>query len=60
MSCPRVVFRCFKALERFGDRVTGAAGPYFVAFAVLLIASGALAFRQSPSPLSLPRPALPP
>ncbi|KAJ7472632.1 DHHC palmitoyltransferase-domain-containing protein [Mycena latifolia] len=40
MICSRTVFRCFKALERLGDRITGAAGPYFVAFAVALIGLG--------------------
>ncbi|KAJ7795748.1 hypothetical protein B0H14DRAFT_3495570 [Mycena olivaceomarginata] len=42
MMCSRVVFRCFKALERLGDRITGAAGPFFVAFAVILINLGTL------------------
>ncbi|KAA1469854.1 zf-DHHC-domain-containing protein [Dentipellis sp. KUC8613] len=37
MSLPQCVFRCFKRLERFGDRVTGAAGPYFVGLAIILI-----------------------
>ncbi|KAJ7818581.1 hypothetical protein B0H14DRAFT_3473657 [Mycena olivaceomarginata] len=31
---------CFKALERLGDRITGAAGPFSVAFAVILISLG--------------------
>ncbi|KAJ6582862.1 DHHC palmitoyltransferase-domain-containing protein [Mycena vulgaris] len=44
MICSRTVFRCFKALERFGDRITGAAGPYFVAFAVILISLGTVCF----------------
>jgi palmitoyltransferase len=41
MSC---VFRCFRAVERIGDRVTGAAGPFFVALAVGLIGTGAVCF----------------
>ncbi|KAJ7625220.1 zf-DHHC-domain-containing protein [Mycena rosella] len=44
MICSRTVFRCFKALERLGDRITGAAGPYFVAFAVILISLGVVCF----------------
>jgi palmitoyltransferase len=44
MICSRTVFRCFKALERLGDRITGAAGPYFVAFAVILISLGTVCF----------------
>ncbi|EKM78985.1 hypothetical protein AGABI1DRAFT_75570 [Agaricus bisporus var. burnettii JB137-S8] len=40
----RCVFRCFRALERFGDRVTGAAGPFFVAFAIALTGTGTIAF----------------
>ncbi|KAF8632744.1 hypothetical protein AX15_001713 [Amanita polypyramis BW_CC] len=44
MVCARAVFRCFKAVERAADRVTGAAGPYFVALAALLISTGALCF----------------
>ncbi|KIJ60372.1 glycosyltransferase family 2 protein [Hydnomerulius pinastri MD-312] len=38
------VFRCFKWLERAGDRVTGAAGPYFVGLAVILISLGTISF----------------
>lgn len=44
MSCARPVFRCFKCLERAADRVTGAAGPCFVALAVALISLGVLSF----------------
>lgn len=44
MFCARRVFRCFKTLERWGDRITGAAGPYFVGLAALLISLGALSF----------------
>ncbi|KAF9069422.1 zf-DHHC-domain-containing protein [Rhodocollybia butyracea] len=44
MICSKTVFRCFKALERLGDRVTGAAGPYFVGFAVILISAGIICF----------------
>ncbi|KAJ7679345.1 DHHC palmitoyltransferase-domain-containing protein [Mycena polygramma] len=44
MICSRVVFRCFKTLERLADRITGAAGPFFVAFAVILIGLGVVSF----------------
>ncbi|KAF7302922.1 Palmitoyltransferase [Mycena kentingensis (nom. inval.)] len=44
MICARTVFRCFKVLERIGDRVTGAAGPVFVTFAVLLVGLGTTCF----------------
>ncbi|KAJ8084617.1 hypothetical protein PM082_003391 [Marasmius tenuissimus] len=44
MFCSKAVFRCFKALERFGDRITGAAGPYFVGFAIILISTGTICF----------------
>ena len=40
----RGVFRCFKWLERVGDRITGAAGPVFVALAVILLSLGAFCF----------------
>ncbi|KAH8074796.1 DHHC palmitoyltransferase-domain-containing protein [Cristinia sonorae] len=38
------VFRCFKWLERLGDRVTGAAGPVFVTLAVVMIGTGVVCF----------------
>ncbi|KAH9924107.1 DHHC palmitoyltransferase-domain-containing protein [Amylocystis lapponica] len=44
MLCARQVFRCFKWLERVGDRVTGAAGPVFVFLAVVLLSLGAVCF----------------
>ncbi|KAG8213330.1 hypothetical protein J3R82DRAFT_11811 [Butyriboletus roseoflavus] len=44
MICTRCVFRCFKWMERAGDRITGAAGPYFVGLAVILISIGVLSF----------------
>lgn len=44
MICSRQVFRCFKALERVGDRITGAAGPYFVGLAVILKGGGTRCF----------------
>ena len=47
MICSRTVFRCFKTLERWGNKVTGAAGPYYVALAVFLISSGILCFCES-------------
>ena len=47
VCCTRLVFRCFKKLERLGDRLTGAAGPVFVALAVILISVGAFCFCKS-------------
>jgi len=44
MFCAQKVFRCFKWLERLGDRVTGAAGPVFVALAVILLSIGVVCF----------------
>ena len=44
MFCAQQVFRCFKWLERLGDRFTGAAGPVFVALAVILLAIGLVCF----------------
>ncbi len=44
MICSRTVFRCFKTLEQLGDRVTGAAGPFFVALAIILMSIGTVAF----------------
>jgi len=43
-ACPRFVFACFKRLERWGDRLTGAAGPFFIAIATLLFILGTLCF----------------
>ncbi|RPD72440.1 hypothetical protein L226DRAFT_467107 [Lentinus tigrinus ALCF2SS1-7] len=51
----RGVFRCFKWLERLGDRITGAAGPVFVALAVILLSLGAFCFFEIIQP-SLPLP----
>ncbi|KAF9559286.1 zf-DHHC-domain-containing protein [Agrocybe pediades] len=44
MVCERTVFRCFKTLERWGNAITGAAGPYFVGLAVILISMGVVCF----------------
>ncbi|EKM58574.1 uncharacterized protein PHACADRAFT_89055 [Phanerochaete carnosa HHB-10118-sp] len=44
MICAKQVFRCFKWIERAGDRLTGAAGPVFVALAVVLLSVGAACF----------------
>ncbi|KAF9444856.1 zf-DHHC-domain-containing protein [Macrolepiota fuliginosa MF-IS2] len=44
MICAQRVFRCFRALERLGDRITGAAGPYFVALAIILTSTGTVCF----------------
>ncbi|KAL1721518.1 DHHC palmitoyltransferase-domain-containing protein [Schizophyllum commune] len=38
------VFRCFKTLERLGDKITGFAGPWFVALAWILLSYGVLCF----------------
>ena len=45
--CTRQVFRCFKCLERFADRLTGAAGPVFVTLAVGLLSTGLFCFSTS-------------
>ncbi|EIW57164.1 zf-DHHC-domain-containing protein [Trametes versicolor FP-101664 SS1] len=42
--CTRQVFRCFKWLERAGDRLTGAAGPVFVTLAIVLLSLGVFCF----------------
>ncbi|KAF8150156.1 DHHC palmitoyltransferase-domain-containing protein [Crassisporium funariophilum] len=44
MICAKQVFRCFKTLERWGNKITGAAGPYFVGLAVILITLGTVCF----------------
>lgn len=44
MACVRHVFRCFRWVEHVGDRITGAAGPYFVGLAIILISLGTLSF----------------
>ncbi|TFK83738.1 hypothetical protein K466DRAFT_497900 [Polyporus arcularius HHB13444] len=54
-SLTRGVFRCFKWLERLGDRITGAAGPVFVALAIVLLSLGAVCFFEVIQP-SLPLP----
>ncbi|KAF8972266.1 DHHC palmitoyltransferase-domain-containing protein [Flammula alnicola] len=55
MICARRVFRCFKTLERWGNIITGAAGPYFVGLAVILISMGAVCFFDVIAPsLSFP------
>jgi len=50
MFCARQVFRCFKFIEKLGERFVGAVGPYFVAAAVILISVGAVCFCTSGSP----------
>ncbi|KAF8910477.1 DHHC palmitoyltransferase-domain-containing protein [Gymnopilus junonius] len=44
MICARQVFRCFKTLERWGNIITGKAGPYFVGLAVILLSMGIVCF----------------
>ncbi|KDR68556.1 hypothetical protein GALMADRAFT_78342 [Galerina marginata CBS 339.88] len=55
MVCTRTVFRCFKTLERWGNVITGKAGPYFVGLAVILISMGVVCFFDVIAPtLSFP------
>ena len=42
--CAGCVFRCFRTLERWGNYFTGAAGPYFVGLACILIGTGVICF----------------
>lgn len=51
-GCSALVIRCFKNVETFADWLTGAAGPFFVAFCWSLIVLGGIAFCESP-PMSL-------
>ena len=44
MICAKRVFRCFKTIERWGNYITGAAGPFFVGLAVLLMSMGTVCF----------------
>lgn len=44
MICAKQVFRCFRCLERAGDKLTGAAGPVFVTLGVVLLSTGAFCF----------------
>ncbi|KAI6154611.1 zf-DHHC-domain-containing protein, partial [Pisolithus tinctorius] len=44
MTCARRVFRCFRCVERAADRITGAAGPWFVCLAICLLSVGILSF----------------
>ena len=53
MLCSRSVFRCFKKLERWGNIVTGAAGPYFVGLAVILISLGTICFCECVPQISI-------
>ncbi|KAF9001502.1 DHHC palmitoyltransferase-domain-containing protein [Cyathus striatus] len=60
MICAKRVFRCFKTLERWGDKLTGFAGPYFVALAVGLLTTGIVCFFEVIAPtLALPLITLP-
>lgn len=47
MFCARLVFRCFRSVEKLGERLVGAVGPYFVATAVALISLGVVCFCTS-------------
>ncbi|KIY50472.1 hypothetical protein FISHEDRAFT_64693 [Fistulina hepatica ATCC 64428] len=42
--CSQRVFRCFRTFERLGDKITGYAGPWFVALANCLILCGLACF----------------
>ncbi|KAI6025458.1 zf-DHHC-domain-containing protein [Pisolithus marmoratus] len=44
MTCARRVFRCFRCIEHAADRITGAAGPWFVCLAISLLSTGILSF----------------
>lgn len=44
MICAKSVFRCFKTLERWGNYITGAAGPFFVGLAIILLSLGVICF----------------
>ena len=44
MICAKRVFSCFKSLERWGNKITGAAGPFFIGLAVILIFIGTISF----------------
>lgn len=50
MFCARQVFRCFKFVEKLGERLVGAVGPYFVAAALSLISVGVVCFCTSDLP----------
>ncbi|EJU06410.1 zf-DHHC-domain-containing protein [Dacryopinax primogenitus] len=43
-SASKLVFRCFKSMEKAGDWLTGAAGPVFISFAWVLMSGGAVVF----------------
>ncbi|KZT67918.1 zf-DHHC-domain-containing protein [Daedalea quercina L-15889] len=55
MICARQVFLCFRAIERVGDKITGAAGPVFVTLGVVLLSIGAACFFEVVRP-TLPLP----
>ena len=44
MFFARQVFRCFRFVEKLGERLLGAVGPYFVATAVVLLSVGVFCF----------------
>ncbi|KJA16200.1 hypothetical protein HYPSUDRAFT_47637, partial [Hypholoma sublateritium FD-334 SS-4] len=55
MICAKRVFRCFKTVERWGNYITGAAGPFFVGLAVILMSMGTVCFFDVIAPdLSFP------
>lgn len=49
MFIAHLVFRCFRFVEKVGERFLGAVGPYFVAAAVALISTGVVCFCTSGS-----------
>lgn len=42
--CSRFVFKSFKKFERLADKITGKAGPFFIALALILIVTCAFTF----------------
>lgn len=44
--CARLVHVCFRRVEKFADRLTGAVGPFFLAIAAALIASCVWAYGE--------------
>ena len=49
--CSKLVFRSFRKVERFTDRLTGRAGPVFVGLATILITGCAITFFEVVFPL---------
>lgn len=56
-AAARCVFACFKRVERWGDAITGFAGPWFIGLAACLFIGGTICFLDVVLP-SLPWPIL--